>query len=114
LPIEVIAGIAVALVVEAVAFVGRAVREWVVVICNIVEEVDLLFFQHQRSSERVNRCITPALVEEATSLIESLKIVDVLLGPEPVEVAYLKIGPLLRSVYQASAQAFKLTKWQRL
>jgi hypothetical protein len=69
LPIKVVAGVAVTFVVEAVAFVGRAVSEWVMVICDIVEEVDLLLFQHQRSSERVNRCITPALVEEAASLI---------------------------------------------
>jgi hypothetical protein len=95
LPIEVVTWIAITFVLEAEAFVGWTVSERVVVICDVVEKVDLLLFQHQRGSQRVNWCITPALVKEATSSIQGLEIIDVLLGPEPVQVAYLKIRPLV-------------------
>src|SRR5450432_1923244 len=39
-------------------------------------------------------CITPTFVKESTILIESLKIVEICLGTEPVEVTDFKIGPL--------------------
>lgn len=39
-------------------------------------------------------CIAPALVEEAAVPVQALEKVDVRLGPEPVEITNLKVGPL--------------------
>jgi hypothetical protein len=90
-PVKVVLGLAVALVVEAVLLAGRTVGEGDVVVCNVVEEVNFLLLQHQRRSQRVDRRIAPALVEETTGVVEGLEVVDVLLGTEPVEVADLKV-----------------------
>lgn len=68
-------------------------RERNVVVCNIIEEVKLLFGEHERCSNRVNWSITPALVEEAAVLVEALKVVDVSLASQPVKIANLKVGP---------------------
>lgn len=38
--------------------------------------------------------ITPALVEEATVLVQLLEVVEVGLGSQPVQVANLKVRPL--------------------
>lgn len=69
-------------------------REWHVVVGNIVEEVDLLLLQEKTSGNRVDRSITPSLVEETTVLVEGLKEVNVGLGSQPVQVADLEVGPL--------------------
>lgn len=55
--------------VKTVLLACWAMREWNVIICDIVEEMDLVLVQHQASSNRVNWSITPALIEEATCLI---------------------------------------------
>jgi hypothetical protein len=65
-----------------------------VIISNIVEEVDFLFFQEKTGGDGMYRCITPTFVEESTILIEGLKIVEICLRTEPVEVTNFKIGPL--------------------
>jgi len=70
------------------------VSEGHVVVGNIVEEVDLVLLEHQTGGDGVHGCVTPALVEEATVLIKGLEEVDVRLGPEPVQVANLEVGPL--------------------
>ena len=90
-PVKVVLWLAVALVVEAVLLAGGAVGEGDVVVCNVVEEMNLFLLQHQRRSQRVDRRIAPALIEETTGVVEGLEVVDVLLGAEPVEVANLKV-----------------------
>lgn len=89
-----------ALAVETELLAGRAVGEGNVVVSNIVEEVNLLLFQHQTGGNRVDRCITPTLVEETAILIKGFKVVDVSLGAEPVEAANFKVGPLRKSLGQ--------------
>jgi hypothetical protein len=81
----------VALVVEAVLLAGRTVGEGNVVVCDVVEEMDLLLLQHQRRGQRVDRRIAPALVEETAGVVERLEVVDVLLGAEPVQIANLEV-----------------------
>jgi hypothetical protein len=81
----------VALVVETVLLAGRTVGEGNVVVCNVVEEMDLLLLQHQRRGQRMDRRIAPTLVEETTGVVEGLEVVDVLLGAEPVQVADLEV-----------------------
>jgi hypothetical protein len=81
----------VTLVVETVLLAGRTVGEGNVVVCNVIEEMDLLLLQHQRRGQRMDRRIAPALVEETTGVVEGLEVVDVLLGAEPVQVADLEV-----------------------
>ena len=45
-PVKVVLGVAGALVLEAIILACRAVREWHVVVCNIVEEVEFILSQH--------------------------------------------------------------------
>lgn len=54
-----------------------AVRKWDVVVCDVVEEVDLIFRQHESGGDGMDRCIAPPLVEESAVLIQRLKEVDV-------------------------------------
>jgi hypothetical protein len=49
-PIEVVIRITITLVIKSVLLICGTVSERIVEICNVVEKVDLLFFQHQCSS----------------------------------------------------------------
>ena len=64
------------------------------VVANFVEEVDLLLLQEKSRSDRVDWCIAPTFIEEATSVVERLEIVNVFLGPQPFQTSNLKVGPL--------------------
>lgn len=75
-------------------FAGRAMRERNVVICNVVEKVELFFLQHEPGSDRVDGSIAPSLIEETTVLVQRLKIVDICLGAQPVQTTNFKVGPL--------------------
>ena len=70
-------------------------REWHVVVGNIVEEVNLILLKHQRGSNGMYRGVTPALVKEAASMVERREVIDVRFGSEPVQVANLKVRPLV-------------------
>ncbi len=75
-------------------FAGRAMSEGNVVVGNVVEEVEFVFLEEEAGGNGVDGGITPSLVEEATVLVEGLEKVEVGFGPEPVEVADFKVGPL--------------------
>ncbi len=94
LPVKVVVGVAVALERRAHLLARRAVGEGHVVVGDVVEEVDLLLVQHQGRRDRVHGRVAPPLVEEAAVAVQALKVVDVSLGAEPVEIADLEIGPL--------------------
>lgn len=66
-------------------------REWDMVIGNIVPEVNFFFLQHQRSGDGVNRCIAPSLIEETTILVQRREIVNVGIGSQPFQTANLKV-----------------------
>jgi ABC-type sulfate transport system permease subunit len=68
-PVEIVLGVAGAFVLEAVVFTSRAVGEGNVVIGDVVEEMQLVLAKHQASGNRVDRRITPALVEETTCVV---------------------------------------------
>ena len=84
LPIKVVLWIAVTFQLQAQVLSCRAVRKGNVVVSDIVKEVNLILWQHNGSRDRVHRCITPAFVEEATVLVKSIEVVEVLLRAEPV------------------------------
>ena len=105
-PVEVVTGVAVALVVESVLFTSGAMGERNVVVCNVVEEVNLLLLESQTGSDRVNGSIAPTLVEETTVLVELLKVVQVSGAAEPVEVTDFEVRPLIDTL------AWK-TKWYK-
>ena len=51
--------------------------EWHVVVCNVVEEVNLALVEEQTGCDRVDWRVTPSFVEETTILVKSIKEVDV-------------------------------------
>lgn len=79
--------------VEAVLLACRAMREWDVVVGNIVEKVEFFLLQHQACSNRVHRRIAPAFIEEATSVVERCEEVDVGVRSKPIEVSDFEVGP---------------------
>lgn len=83
-----------ALQVKSGLLAGGAVGEWDVVVCNVVEEVNLLFLEHQTSCDRVDWCVAPTLVEESTIAVQVVEVVDVGLAAEPVEITDFEVGPL--------------------
>jgi hypothetical protein len=70
---------------------SRAMGEGNVIVCDIVEEVDLVLFQHQGCGDGVNGGIAPALIEESAVTVERVEEVKVGLRTEPVEIADLEI-----------------------
>lgn len=80
---------------DSLAFARRAMRKGYMVVRDVVEEMDLVLLKHKASGDRVDRSITPALVEEPAILVERLKKVDIFLGPKPLEASNLKVGPLV-------------------
>lgn len=52
-------------------------REWDVVVCDIVKEVDFGFIEQETRSDRVDWCITPSFVEETAVFVECFEEVDV-------------------------------------
>jgi hypothetical protein len=84
--------------VHAQLLSGWAVCEWHVVVGNVVEEMNLILGQHQGCGNAVDGSVTPALIEETASLVKVAKVVHVLLGSEPIEIANLEVGPLLISM----------------
>ena len=80
-----------ALLVNAHLFLRGTVGKWDVIISNVLEEMDLVIYQGESRSQRVDRSITPALVEEATVPIEYIEKVEVLVGSEPVQISDLEV-----------------------
>jgi len=93
-PVKVIFWIAVTFQVQASLLSSRTVREWDMIICNVIEEVDFFFFEKQTCGNGVDWSITPTLVEEPTIFIKSLEVVQVGFWPEPVEITNFKVRPL--------------------
>lgn len=69
-------------------------REWDVVVSNIVEEMNLFLLQEKTCGDGVNGSIAPTFVEESTILVKSLEVIQVCFGSQPVEIANFEIGPL--------------------
>ena len=76
-PVEIILRIAVAFQLQSVLFAGGAVREGVMIIRNVIEEVDLFLVQQQTRRDRVDRRVTPPLVVETPSLVKEVKIIEI-------------------------------------
>lgn len=52
-------------------------REGDMVVGDVVEEVDLVLFEEETCSDRVDGSITPTLVEEPAVFVETVEEVDV-------------------------------------
>ena len=68
--------------------------EWDMVVGNLIPEMNFLFLQHQSCGNRVNRCVAPSLIEETTVLVQRSEIVNISVGPQPLQAANFKVGPL--------------------
>ena len=93
-PVEVIARLAVAAKVQPRLFTAWAMGEWNVVVGNLVPEVDFFWLEHDRSGDRVDRCIAPSLVEESTILVQGGEVVNVLIRSQPFQATNLEVRPL--------------------
>jgi len=85
----------VAFVLDSQIFLQRAVGEWNVVVGNVVEKVDFLLGQEKTGSNGVYRGIAPSFVEEAPVFVKTCEEVNVGVRTKPVQVANLKVGPLV-------------------
>ena len=56
--------------------------------------MNLVLILEQTQRDRVNWRIAPSLVEETTSPVKVVEVIDVLLRSKPVKVTNLKVGPL--------------------
>ena len=65
------------LLVDSGLLVVWAMSEWYVVVGDIVEEMKLILWKQETSSNRVNWSITPALVEESTIFVKLVEEVGV-------------------------------------
>ncbi len=83
-----------AFVVEPQLFALGAVREWDVVVCDVVEEMDLVLAQRESSCDGVHRSIAPALVVEAAVTVECVEVIEIGWRPKPVQAANFEVGPL--------------------
>lgn len=97
-PVKVFVRVTVAFQCGAQFFPRWTVRKRHMPVGNVVEKVYLLLRQHQTSSDRVHRRVAPALVEKTTIPIQAVEKVDIGLGPEPIEIANFKVGPLVKEV----------------
>ena len=68
-------------------------REWHMIVSNIVEEVYFVLCKGQAGSDRVDRSISPSFVEKPTILIKGFEKVDVSFRSEPVQAPDFEIGP---------------------
>ena len=49
---------------------SRTVRKWNMIICDVIEEVNLVLFEHQACSNGVDWSIPPALIKEPAIMVE--------------------------------------------
>jgi hypothetical protein len=68
-PVKVILGVAVTFQIQPQLISGRAMREWDMVVCDVVEEVDLLLFEEEAGCDGVNWGVAPSLIEKSAILI---------------------------------------------
>lgn len=98
LPVKVVLRIAVAAELSTELLPRRTVSERNMVVGDIVKEVDLVLLEHESSGDRVDRRVTPSLVEETAVLVERFEIVGVRGRSEPVQAADFEVGPLEQSL----------------
>lgn len=56
----------------------RTIEEGYVLVSNVAEPMDLALVFEQAERNTVNRCITPALVKEATGTVKVIEVVAIL------------------------------------
>lgn len=66
-----------ALQLQSYLLASWTVRKRGVVIGNVIEEVDILPLQHQTRRYRVDRSISPSLIEETAGLVEKREVVEI-------------------------------------
>jgi len=99
-PIEVILRVTVAFQLHPFVVARRAVREWDVVIGDVIEEMEFFLFEQEGGGDGVHRGVAPSFVEEAAVVVERVEVVEVGLGAQPVEVADFEVGPLMMGCCQ--------------
>lgn len=94
-------------------------REWYMVVGDVIEEVDFLLLEEECGSDGVHWSISPAFVKESTIFVKSIEVIQIGRRSQPVEVPNFEIRPLMVSsilahVWSRQTISKKLTKWQWL
>jgi hypothetical protein len=55
----------------------RAMREWDVIVRNVVEKVNFVLVQQETSCNRMDWRIAPSFVEESTVAVKGVEVVEV-------------------------------------
>lgn len=79
--------------VQAILLASRAVSKRDVVVGNVVEEMNLFLLEHESSCNGVHRRVAPTLIEETTSVVQGSEVVDIGIGPEPIQIPNFEVGP---------------------
>lgn len=74
---------------RVVGLIPRAVAPGSVEVANVVKVVQLCFVEKEGDGERVHGGISPSLVEEATGLVEIVKVLQVLFAAEETQITDL-------------------------
>jgi hypothetical protein len=77
LPVEIVGRITVATQFEPEVFASGTMRERDVIVCDVVEKVNVLFRQKEGGGDRVDGSISPSFVKETPVLVQSLEIIEV-------------------------------------
>jgi len=90
--IEVIVCITPALA-ASVSFALWTMLEWLVSVSYVLEEVYLILFREERSTQTVYWCISPTLIVETAFWVQVFKVFLVCLSSPEIKVSNLKVAP---------------------
>ena len=92
-----------ALEINPVLFARWTVREWHMVVRDVIEEMNLAFVERQAGRDGVHGRVAPTLVEKATVAVEGVEVINVRVRAQPVEVPDLEVGPEVAVVVGVAA-----------
>lgn len=70
-------------------------REWYMVVGDIIEEVDFLLPEEECGSDGVHWSISPSFVKESAIFVKSIEVIQIGWRSQPVEVPNFEIRPLI-------------------
>lgn len=70
-------------------------REWHMVVGDVIEEVDFLLLEQECGGDGVHGSISPAFVKESTIFVKSIEVIQIGWRSQPVEVSNFEIRPLI-------------------
>jgi hypothetical protein len=78
-------------VIQLELFSGWTMCKRYVIVCNVVEEMNLVLLQEKTCCNAVNWRIAPSLIKEAALLVKMLKVFQIFLRSKPFKACNLEI-----------------------